>query len=170
MDTAKETLKFLKSTQSTTIQQNPDLKAQFNALVGKVKQQGEFSELKLLKLAIKVKEFAIQVQTLAGPKPALKKRDAKRAAKGSVKFSDKVEVHTWYERSWNDFKRKDLTKGSFTPQEVQTLIDSLCQYASQQPNPEEVLTMLCNKSKTELPKELYGAWPVIAECLPNRSV
>lgn len=129
MDAAKETLKFLKSAHASTIQQAPELKALFNALVGKFKQAGGISERKQTKLIDKIKAFAIQVQSLAGPKPALKKREAKGQAK-VVKFNDKIEVHTWYERSWNDFKRKDFTKGSFSPVEVQTLIDSLCSYAA----------------------------------------
>lgn len=49
-------------------------------------------------------------------------------------------------------------------------MNALCAYAKEQPNPAEVLTLLCSKSKSELPPELYGAWPKIAECLPNRTV
>jgi len=29
---------------------------------------------------------------------------------------------------------------------------------------------LCTKSKSDMPTELFGAWPKIAECLPNRTV
>ena len=34
----------------------------------------------------------------------------------------------------------------------------------------ETLTILCSRSKHELPQELNGAWPKIAESLQNRSV
>jgi len=104
------------------------------------------------------------------PKPALKKREVKSGVKGSVKFNEKVEVHTFYERSWNDYKKKDFSKGAFQPSEVDSLLHSLCQYASELENPTEILRILCSKSKTEMPSELYGAWPKIAECLPNRTV
>lgn len=76
-----------------------------------------------------------------------------------MKFSEKVEVHTFYERSWNDFKKKELSKGAFKEEEVNSLLEALCQYAYQQNNPIDVLTILCSKSKTEMPAELYGAWP-----------
>ena len=64
------------------------------------------------------------------PKPALKKREQKAAGKGSVKFNENVEVHTFYERSWNDYKKGDFNKGAFQPDEVDSLLHSLCQYAS----------------------------------------
>jgi len=51
-----------------------------------------------------------------------------KKAKG-VKFSENIEVHQYYERTWNDFKRKDFIKGAFTQTEVNTLIDALCNYA-----------------------------------------
>ena len=37
-------------------------------------------------------------------------------------------------------------------------------------NPADVLTILCSKSKSDMPGELFGAWPKIAECLPKRTV
>lgn len=93
--------------------------------------QEEGKEGKKEKLLQKIKEFALVIkQNAPKKKSALKKRDIKAEGKGSVKFSDKVEVHTFYERSWNDFKRKDFNKGAFTQKEVDTLIDSLCQYAA----------------------------------------
>jgi hypothetical protein len=62
----------------------------------------------------KKKKKAKTVQSVEKPpKPALKKREAKAAAKGSVKFNETVEVHTFYERSWNDFKKRDFRKGAF---------------------------------------------------------
>jgi hypothetical protein len=49
------------------------------------------------------------------PKPALKKRDKKALSKTqAVKFNDNIEVHTYYERNWNDYKRKDFLKGAFS--------------------------------------------------------
>ena len=48
----------------------------------------------------------------------------------------------------------------------------MCDYARDQvgADPLETLTILCTKSKSELPAELYGAWPHISTCLPHRSV
>ena len=79
-------------------------------------------------------------------------------------------MHNYHERTWNDYKRRQMVKGAFTQSEVNTLVDALCAYAAKQDEPEEVLTLLCNKPKSELPLGFYGAWPQIAECLPNRSV
>ena len=67
-------------------------------------------------------------------------------------------------------KKREFTKGAFSQEEVDSLLKALCHFASQQDNPLDVLTILCTKSKTEMPQELFGAWPKIAECLPNRSV
>lgn len=138
---------------------------------------------------MKVKEFALDFKKTVKPvkaktqkketqkkekgvKPVLKKRETKAGAKEKrgVKFNENIEVHNYHERTWNDYKRRQMVKGAFTPSEVSTLIDSLCSYAAKQDNPEEVLTLLCNKPKAELPLGFYGAWPQIAECLPNRSV
>ena len=55
-------------------------------------------------------------------------------------------------------------------QEIDLLKTAMCEYASQKPNAEEVLRLLCSKSKSELPAELFGSWPKIAECLPYRTV
>jgi hypothetical protein len=69
-------------------------------------------ESKQLKLQQKIKDFA----KLVAPKKksALKKRDQKAETKNTVKFNDNVEVHTFYERSWNDYKKKDFVKGAFS--------------------------------------------------------
>ena len=116
-----------------------------------------------------------------GPKSALKaKRESKAQAKAEakiskgVKFSADVETHIIGERKWNDYKTKGHTfkKGNFTPDEIKKLMDALCQYVKQQNESDalETLTMLCTRSKHELPEELKGAWPKIAECLQDRSV
>jgi hypothetical protein len=65
------------------------------------------------------------------PKSALKKRDSKAESKQPklVKINSTVEVHEYYERTWNDHKRKDLIKGAFTENEVSKLLDALCAYA-----------------------------------------
>ena len=65
------------------------------------------------------------------PKSALKKRDSKAKSKQPklVKINSTVEVHEYYERTWNDHKRKDLIKGAFTENEVSKLLDALCSYA-----------------------------------------
>lgn len=47
---------------------------------------------------------------------------------------------------------------------------ALCEYADKTEDPETVINALCTKSKSELPKELYGAWPRISAVLPDRSV
>ena len=79
-------------------------------------------------------------------------------------------MHTFYERSWNDYKKRDFDKGAFSQEEVNTLLHALCTYAGENDNPCDVLTLLCSKSKSEMPAELFGAWPKISECLPNRTV
>ena len=51
-------------------------------------------------------------------------------------------------------------------------MDALCNYVrdNNEGEPMETLTILCSRSKQELPQELKGAWPKIAECLQQRSV
>lgn len=89
-----------------------------------------------------------------------------------MQFNEKIETHVIGERKWNDSKNKkeNFKKGLFSDDEVKKLMHALCEYANQQEDPEGVLNALCTKSKAELPKELYGAWPKIAEILPERTV
>jgi hypothetical protein len=49
-------------------------------------------------------------------------------------------------------------------------MNSLCNYIINHEKTEEDLVSLCSKSKEELDQELRGAWCLIAEALPNRSV
>lgn len=51
-------------------------------------------------------------------------------------------------------------------------MQNICEYARDQgsSDPLDTLTILCTKSKSELPAELHGAWPQISTCLPHRSV
>lgn len=70
------------------------------------------------------------------PKSALKaKRENKVASKKQkgVKFSSEVETHVIGERTWNDFKRRGATfkKGSFSPEEIKTLMNALCNFVKQ---------------------------------------
>jgi len=88
-----------------------------------------------------------------------------------------VETHVIGERTWNDYKKKgdSLKKGNFTEEEIKTLMKALCNYVKQKEVSSEddalnTLTILCSRSKHELPQELKGAWPVIAESLQHRSV
>lgn len=83
-----------------------------------------------------------------------------------------METHVINERKWNDSKvdKDRFKKGSFTEDEVQKLMHALCEYAAQNDDGESIITALCTKNKAELPKELFGAWPKIAEVLPDRSV
>ena len=81
-----------------------------------------------------------------------------------------MQTHVFGERRWNDHENRKFKKGTYTEVEVKKLLNALCDYAKEQDDPLETLTLLCQKSKNELPEELYGAWPKIAECLPDRSV
>ena len=83
-----------------------------------------------------------------------------------------METHVIGERTWNDYKKKgdSLKKGNFTEEEIKTLMKALCNYVKQKEVSSEddalnTLTILCSRSKHELPQELKGAWPVIAESL-----
>ena len=55
-------------------------------------------------------------------------------------------------------------------------MNALCDYvrtqndSSNDTDPQELLTTLCSRSKEDLPQELLGAWPKIAESLQDRSV
>lgn len=83
-----------------------------------------------------------------------------------------MQTHVINERRWNDFKdnKEAFKKGSFTDDEIKSLMQALCFFASAQDDPESVIAALCTKSKSDLPKELFGAWPKIAEVLPDRTV
>jgi len=63
-----------------------------------------------------------------------------------------------------------VKKGPFSPQEVGLLLNAVCQYAKDLGLDEEGLAKLCKCSKSEMDKEMKGAWCKIAECLPMRSV
>ena len=90
-----------------------------------------------------------------------------------MQFKSEVETHVFGERRWNDFKTRGHTfkKGSFTEEEIKTLMNALCSYVqknhetSEASDALETLTILCSRSKNEMPQELKGAWPKIAECL-----
>lgn len=171
MDKAKKALRLLKDAHKDFIGSDERLRATFKKLRRKVKEATKSlpSDSKQQKLCARVQDFQAKVLERA-PVSALKKRDEKSAKKG-VKFSETVETHILGERSWNDFKNgRHYTKGSYTQEEVKALLNSLCSFASQQVGPLNVLTLLCSKSKSELPKELFGAWPKIAESLPERTV
>ena len=90
-----------------------------------------------------IKEFALLINS-TNKKPAskpkkpktkdsnLKKRE-KKSEKKVVQFSEKIEAHYVGERSWNDYKKqsKVFKTGSFTIQEIESLKNALCEYASQ---------------------------------------
>ena len=158
-----DALRYVKSVFGEQIKQNTEAKQKFNKLLLKSKST---KEKKLSKLNAKVTEFCSKFKSNE-KKPAprtnksnLKKRDAKAASKTDakqrkgVKFNDVVETHHIGERRWNDYKNKDLKKGTFTKEEMDLLMNALCTFVSQQDtdDPNELITILCNKSKQELPK------------------
>ena len=98
------------------------------------------------------------------------KAEEKQKTKKGVKFNDNVQTHVIGERRWNDYVNNTFQKGAFSEEEVKKLLNALCSYAKDQDDPLETLTLMCQKSKSDLPAELFGAWPKIAECLPQRSV
>lgn len=56
------------------------------------------------------------------------------------------------ERRWNDYKTRGHTfkKGSFTSDEIKTLMNALCAHVKQSDfteDPSETLTILCTRSK-----------------------
>ena len=63
------------------------------------------------------------------------------------------------ERRWNDFKTKGhlFKKGNFTSEEIKTLMNALCSYVqknhetSEDSSALDTLTILCSRSKHELP-------------------
>ena len=88
-------------------------------------------------------------------------------------FSDNLEKDISLERRWNDYKTRghSFVQGAFTMEEIDKLKIALCEYAREQDDPMSTLIILCSKSKEELKAAgLLKAWPLIAECLPHRSV
>lgn len=70
-------------------------------------------------------------------------------------------------RRWNDFKGKETKKGTFTPEEMKKIKDSICYYAYEN-NLEEcdIINLVTEKQS----KNTKSIWPKIAECLADRSV
>ena len=70
-------------------------------------------------------------------------------------------------RKWEDYKDRQISRGKFTPEEVKLLLDRVCDYAHQHQLKEEELRALCESASDD---KVRGAWCVIAEALPKRSV
>ena len=125
------------------------------------------------------KQLIKKLQRLIGKVQEIGKGVSSKAAK-HVKFNKAVKTVTFNQddaldvakRTWNDGKnrKEKLSRGQFDEKEVKTLMNSICNYIAINDKTEEDLIALCSKSKEDLNSELKGAWCVIAEALPNRSV
>ena len=88
-------------------------------------------------------EFTLKVTEKQDKKKAIKPKSALKAKRNDkieekaeakrekgVKFNEEVETHLIGERKWNDFKTKSATfkKGTFTAEEVKTLMNALCAF------------------------------------------
>lgn len=93
------------------------------------------------------------------------KKEAKKKQDLSLELNEDKEVETT--RKWNDNKDRVLKKGPFDDQEIDIIMDSMCEYMTINDKTEEdMLSLVIEKQK----KSDSKIWPIIAEKLPNRSV
>lgn len=71
------------------------------------------------------------------------------------------------ERKWQDYKDKKFKQGKFSEDEIISLMHSLCRYVKDTKIGEEGIIKLVSE---KIPPEYHGAWPIIAQALPERSV
>ena len=71
------------------------------------------------------------------------------------------------ERKWNDFKGREIVKGSFSESEVESLKKSLLSYISEHALTKDDFIQLCAESAKDQvsSKQMKNAWCQIAEAL-----
>ena len=72
-------------------------------------------------------------------------------------------------RSWDDHKERSIKKGQFSSSEIKKLENKITSYCSENSiQKEKFYEIITNPKKKD--KSLRGIWPIISECLYNRSV
>ena len=83
-----------------------------------------------------------------------------------VKEKVGVSKRKWIEKNEQTGEKKNYVKGKITEEEEKKIENALCQYAYEKNfTNEQLLSLITEKLKND-----NKIWPVIAECLPNRSV
>ena len=83
-----------------------------------------------------------------------------------VKEKVGVSKRKWIEKNEQTGEKKTYVKGKITEEEEKKIENALCQYAYEKNfSNEQLLSLITEKLKND-----NKIWPVIAECLPNRSV
>ena len=83
-----------------------------------------------------------------------------------VKEKIGVSKRKWIEKNEQTGEKKTYIKGKITEEEERKIEESLCHYAYENNfSNEQLLSLITEKMKND-----SKVWPIIAECLPNRSV
>ena len=102
-------------------------------------------------------------------KNKLKTKNSKSKNNSHIKIvKEKVGItkRKWVEKNDSTGEKKTYTKGKITEEEEKKIEKALCQYAYDKNfTNEQLLSLITEKLKND-----NKIWPVIAECLPNRSV
>ena len=127
-----------------------------NAKILKVKK-------KLAKADKKPPKLVVAEQTKE-TKPE-KKREAK--ANRKVNIDEDSNIIIGQTRKWNDFKGRNLLKGSFSRPEVESLKKSLLSYISEHSLSKDEFIALCSESAKDQAssKQVKNAWCQVAEAL-----
>ena len=114
----------------------------------------------------KVKEFN---KNNKDKSKSLKDKHKKSKDNSHIKIvKEKVGVtkRKWIEKNEQAGEKKTYVKGKITEEEEKKIENALCQYAYEKNfSNEQLLSLITEKLKND-----NKIWPVIAECLPNRSV
>ena len=114
----------------------------------------------------KVKEFNKKNKDKS---KSLKDKHKKSKDNSHIKIvKEKVGVtkRKWIEKNEQAGEKKTYVKGKITEEEEKKIENALCQYAYEKNfSNEQLLSLITEKLKND-----NKIWPVIAECLPNRSV
>ena len=96
-----------------------------------------------------------------------KKISTKKKVNSKIKIvKEKTSKRKWNEKNEITGEKKSYIKGKITDEEAKKIENSLCEYAlSHNYSEEQLLSIITDKLTND-----NKIWPVISECLPNRSV
>ena len=96
-----------------------------------------------------------------------KKISTKKKGNSKIKIvKEKTSKRKWNEKNEITGEKKSYIKGKITDEEAKKIENSLCEYAlSHNYSEEQLLSIITDKLTND-----NKIWPVISECLPNRSV
>jgi hypothetical protein len=107
-----------------------------------------------------------EIKKVSKHKEKQKKVKKKNTESHRKVVKEKTSKRKWIEKDALTGEKKQYTKGQITEKEAKIIENSLCEYALSNNYSEEQLLSIITEKLTNDNK----IWPVISECLPNRSV